>query len=318
LDPKKINPYQIQNELSTEKIKRILDEITEAGCLNLLITGGEPLIRKDFTEIYRHTKSKGLLITIFSNGTLITDKILDLFDDLPPKTIEISIYGATAKTYERITGIKGSYERCISGIEKLLEHGLNLRLKTILMTINSHELAMMDQMAKDYRVPFRFDAALFPRFNGDSFPLGLRVSPDEVVDKEFSQKTRRDEWQKFYERYKDLPISDAKYQCGAGLTYFHIDACGNLQPCLMSIEHQVSLKGISFSDGWNGETPEVRNEKLVPGHMCIDCSKRVLCGYCPPLFQLETNSDQEISDYMCSMGQLRYERLQSMSGRRKL
>jgi radical SAM protein with 4Fe4S-binding SPASM domain len=317
LDPSNSTRQRIQKELNTEEVTGILDEITEAGCLYLLLTGGEPLVRKDFTEIYRHAKSKGVIVTLFTNGTLITDKILDLFDDLPPKTIEISLYGATAKTYEKITGVSGSYERCISGIEMLLERGLNLRLKTILMRTNRHEFDEMERMAKDYGLPFRFDAALFPRFNGDLLPLELRVSPDDAIDKEFSDEKRRDEWQKFYDRFRELPPSDDMYQCGAGLTYFHIDAYGNLQPCLMSIEHQVSLREVRFLDGWNGKTPKVREKKLRVGHVCIDCSKRMLCGYCPPFFQLETNSDQAISDYMCSMGQLRYERLQSISDRRK-
>jgi len=318
LDPQNQKRQQIQKEMNTEEIIGILDEITEAGCLYLLLTGGEPLARVDFAEIYRHAKSKGLLVTLFTNGTLITDKILDLFDDLPPKAIEISLYGATASTYEEITGVKGSYDRCINGIQQLIERGLNVRLKTILMTANRHEFAEMERMAKEFGVPFRFDAALFPRFNGDKFPLELRISPEEAIDMEFSEQVRRDEWKRFYDHFKDLSPSDAMYQCGAGLTYFHIDPYGNLQPCLMCAEYQVSLNGGTFLDGWNGEITKVREKKLNVNHVCRDCSKRVLCGYCPPFFQLETNSDSAISDFMCSMGQLRYERLQSMPDRRKI
>jgi radical SAM protein with 4Fe4S-binding SPASM domain len=303
--------------MNTEEVTTFLDEITDAGCLYLLLTGGEPMARKDFAEIYRYAKSKGLLVTIFTNGTLITDKILELFHDFPPKAIEISLYGATACTYEKITGVKGSYERCIAGIQKLLGKGLNLRLKTILMSENRHEFAEMEKMAESYGVPFRFDAALFPRFSGDMLPLKLRVSPEEVIDKEFSGRKRRDEWEAFYDHFKDVPSTNLMYQCGAGQTYFHLDAYGNLQPCLMSTGHQVSLKEGSFLDGWNGKIPKVREQKLTAGHVCVDCSKRMLCGYCPPFFQLETNSDLAISDFMCSMGQLRYDRLQSMSDRRK-
>jgi radical SAM protein with 4Fe4S-binding SPASM domain len=316
LDPKHINRDQIQNELNTEEIKSIVDEIAQAGCLYLLITGGEPLVRKDFAEIYRYVKSKGIIVTLFTNGTLLSDKFLDLFNDFPPRVIEISLYGAIANTYEKITGVQGSYERCIAGIEQLMDRGLNLRLKTVLMTINRHEFAEMEQMAKYYGVRFRFDAALFPRFNGDLFPLKLRVSPEEAVDKEFSERSRRDEWHKFYDHFQDVPSTDAMYQCGAGLTYFHIDAYGNLQPCLMNVNHQVSLRESSFLDAWNGKIRQVREKKLSANHVCVDCSKRVLCGYCPPFFQLETNSDSAISNFMCSLGQLRYERLNATSDRR--
>ena len=98
-------------EMSTGRILSLLDEITDAECLNLLITGGDPLIREDFPVIYSHAKKNGLLVTIFTNGTLLTDRVLDLFVDLPPLEVEISIYGATAPTYEKITRVPGSYER---------------------------------------------------------------------------------------------------------------------------------------------------------------------------------------------------------------
>jgi len=316
LDPQNTKRTSHQQEMNTEEIKGILDEVTAAGCLYILFTGGEPFARADFADIYQYAKSKGLLITIFTNGTLITEKILDLFDDLPPRAIEISLYGATAGTYEKITGVKGSYNRCISGIEMLLEQGLNLRLKTILMTSNRHEFFETQQMAKDYGVPFRFDAALFPRFNGDRLPLELRVLPEEVIDKEFSEQNRRDEWKRFYDHFRDFPTSDAMYQCGAGLTYFHIDAYGNLQPCLMSTKVQVSLKEKRFLDVWNGQIRSIREQKMSSEHVCANCSKRILCGYCPAFFQLETNSYSGISEFMCSMGQLRYERLQSIPVRR--
>jgi radical SAM protein with 4Fe4S-binding SPASM domain len=316
LDPAKNKNLHNQKELQTEEFLRILDEVADAGCLYLLLTGGEPLARKDFAEIYRHAKLKGLIITIFTNGTLISEAILELFDDLPPKAIEVSIYGATRRTYESVTDVKGSYDRCISGINRLIEHDLNLRLKTILMTANRHEFDAMEQMAKDFGVPFRFDAALFPRFNGDLMPLDLRVPVEEAFEKEFSDPQRREEWGDFYAQYGDIPSSDAKYQCGAGLSYFHIDAFGNLQACLMNVENKISIKNKSFLEGWNGGITSIREEKLQDDHVCGDCSKRVLCGYCPPFFQLETNSDSAISNFMCSMGQLRYEGLRRMPDRR--
>ena len=78
-------------EMSTARILSLLDEITDAGCLNLLITGGDPLLRDDFPIIYKHAKEKGLLVSVFTNGTLITKRVLDLFADLPPREIEISL-----------------------------------------------------------------------------------------------------------------------------------------------------------------------------------------------------------------------------------
>jgi radical SAM protein with 4Fe4S-binding SPASM domain len=186
------------------------------------------------------------------------------------------------------------------------------------MTANQHEFSQMEQMARNLCVPFRFDAAIFPRFDGDLSPLKLRVRSEEAIEKEFSEPDRRQEWMDFYVRFKDIPSSNYLYECGAGLTYFHIDPYGHLQPCLMSVGHQKSILGGEFLDGWRKEMPAIRKIKMSPDHLCYDCSKRILCGYCPPFFALENHSETSISKFLCSMGQLRYDRLQSMLDRRKV
>jgi MoaA/NifB/PqqE/SkfB family radical SAM enzyme len=103
-----------RTELSYEEHCRILDEIADAGCLWLLYSGGEIFARGDFLEIYTYAKKKGLLITLFTNGTMITPKIADYLLEWRPFSIEVTLYGHTKGTYERLTGIPGSYEKCMS------------------------------------------------------------------------------------------------------------------------------------------------------------------------------------------------------------
>lgn len=295
-------------ELDTSRLLSIIDEITDAGCLYLLITGGEPFLRKDFAEIYRHTKTNGLLVTIFTNGTLVTDSILELFEELPPQAVEISLYGASAATYENITGINGSYKRCLKGIRQLLEHKINVKLKTILMTLNRHEFFDIENMAKELGVKFRFDAAIFPSLKGDKTPLSLRVSPEDAVEKEFSDGERHRLWKAFFERYKGLPASDTLFTCGAGITSFHIDPYGNLQPCLMTSDLKYNLKGRStFSFGWRNIISRIRKIKASATYTCNQCEKRFLCSFCPAFFKLENDKVDRYSDYLCKIGQHRFE-----------
>jgi MoaA/NifB/PqqE/SkfB family radical SAM enzyme len=95
----------INKELSTEKVCDILDQIADAGCLWLLLTGGEPLVRRDFLEIYTYAKKKGFMISLFTNGTLLTEKMADYLAEYPPFILEITLYGVTKETYESITGL---------------------------------------------------------------------------------------------------------------------------------------------------------------------------------------------------------------------
>lgn len=299
-------------EMDTGKILSLLDEMCDAGCLYLLLTGGEPLLREDFHEIYRYAKEKGFLITVFTNGTLISDKIVKLFEELPPRIVEISVYGATEPTYERITGVKGSYQECLSGIGKLLERKIHVRLKTILMTLNIHEFSDMEGMAKDFGVKFRFDAAIFPRLNGDQSPVNLRVSAAEAVYKEFSDIERVVQWEKFLDNHRHESSSDGLYQCGAGVTGFYIDPCGSLRPCLMTTTLSYDLLKGSFSSGWEEITSRIREEKADRDFTCNTCEMKLHCGYCPAFFELENGDAQVRSEYLCSMGSSRYKNLQNI------
>jgi molybdenum cofactor biosynthesis enzyme MoaA len=169
-------------ELSLEEIERIFDEITEAGCLWLLLTGGEPFLRKDFLPIYQSAKHHGLIVSLFTNGTLITPQIASTLAEWRPFNIEITVYGYTQETYERVTGVPGSYARFRRGIDLLLEHELPLELKTVLMTLNAHELPRMQQFAEDLGVKFRFDPILNAALDGSPRPVKLRLSSREVVE----------------------------------------------------------------------------------------------------------------------------------------
>jgi radical SAM protein with 4Fe4S-binding SPASM domain len=293
-------------EMNTRQILSVIDEITEAGCLFLLMTGGEPLLREDFPDIYSHARKSGLIITIFTNGTLMTDRILELFEDLPPRVVEISLYGATASTYEKITGIPGSYERCFNAIRRLLERKIAVGLKTILMTVNRHEFFDIENMAKQFGVKFRFDPGLFPRLDGDPSPLKLRVSPQEAVEKEFSDNDRAQTWKEYFRRSQGQLPNDKLYNCGAGRTGFHIDPYGKLQPCILTTGVTFDLSQGSFLTGWYDIVTKIGEKKAGNASACNQCEKRHLCGFCPPFSKLENGEEDGCSEFLCSMGHYRF------------
>ena len=314
LDPSSFIARPDVDGMSTAKLFSVLDEITEAGCLNLLFTGGEPLLRKDFAEIFHRAKRNGMLVSIFSNGTLMREEIASLFADLPPQSVEISLYGATEETYEKITRVKGSYRRCMEGIRLLLDAEVPVALKTMLMTLNRHELAAMEKMAGDLGVKFRFDAAIFPRLNGDRYPLSLRVPPEEVAEKELSDPERRRQWKDFYQRATGGGAEDRLYLCGAGVNSFHIDASGILRPCLMVTSVAYPLGHGSFSAGWRDVISLISSRKPGKEYPCNSCEKGPLCGYCPAFFALENGREDICSPYLCEIGAARLQRINIRQG----
>src|SRR5258708_31589800 len=128
-------------ELDYAEHCRLLDQLADAGCLWLLYTGGEIFARRDFLDIYTYAKKKGFLVTLFTNGTLITESIADYLVEWPPFSIEITLYGATPETYEKLTQVPGSYERCMRGIRLLLQRNLPMKLKSAASSTNHYLLA---------------------------------------------------------------------------------------------------------------------------------------------------------------------------------
>ena len=99
-----IPDYSGRGEMTTDEITRILSEAADEGCVWMLLTGGEVLCRADFDEIYRHAKRQGFLLTLFSNGTLVDERVADLLAEYPPLGIEFTLYGLSDETYLRKIG----------------------------------------------------------------------------------------------------------------------------------------------------------------------------------------------------------------------
>jgi radical SAM protein with 4Fe4S-binding SPASM domain len=299
-----------RSELTYREHCRVLDEITEAGCLWLLYTGGEIFARKDFLDIYAYAKQKGLLVTLFTNGALITPKIADFLVKWRPFAIEITIYGRTKETYEKITGIPGSFERCMRGIRLLMERGLPLKLKTVVLTLNKHELWDMKRFAEeDLGMEFKFDAMINPRLDCSLSPLEVRLTPLEVVELDLKDPKRAKEWKKFGKMlnlfHRAPEHRDELYQCGAGLTNFAIDPYGNLNLCALSSSDKWDLRRGSFRQGWEVFLLEERCKKTKNNTKCWACGIKAMCGMCPANGELENENPEMPVDFLCQVAHLR-------------
>ncbi len=296
-------------ELNTAQVKQILDQIAEAGCLFLLLTGGEMLLRPDFPEIYRYVHQKGILVTLFTNGTLITPQIADLFSEYRPRSIEITLYGASSETYEEVTQVKGSYARCIQGIQLLLERKLPLNLKSVLITTNLHELEQMKNLAKELGVKYRYDSLLWPRLDGCKEPRSFQVPIEQIIEMDFSEPDRRQEWERIAGMFFNQNVrSEYVYSCGAGLRSFHIDSFGKMSICTMVRSSSFDLLQMTFQEAWEqlGKLRELKRQLETP---CRTCTLGGLCNQCPGWSQAVHGDDETPVDFVCQLAHQRAERV---------
>lgn len=295
-------------ELSKQEYFALLDELADMGVLWVLFTGGEIFARKDFLEIYTYAKRKGFLITLFTNGILINEKIADYLREYPPFGIEITLYGRTKETYETLTALPGSYDRCMRGIRLLLDRGLPLKLKTVGTKINKHEVEEMRKFAEDdLGVEFKIDSLINPRIDCSQAPLGVRLSPEEVVALDLQWHKVASEHRKVLER--DLAVfsgpTDSVYQCGGGVHGFAIDPYGMMSICVLSHREAYDIRQGSVREGWEKFLLEVRARKRSRPSKCSACQIRSVCSMCPANGELETGDPESAVDFLCEVAHLR-------------
>ncbi|PYP86425.1 MAG: hypothetical protein DMF61_13145 [Blastocatellia bacterium AA13] len=299
------------SELTLDEHRRILDEITEAGCLWLLFTGGEIFARRDFLDIYAHAKRNGLLITLFTNGTLVTPRIADYLAEWMPFSVEITLYGRTRETYERLTGIPGSYDMCLRGIHLLKERGVPLKLKTVAVTINKHEIFDMVRFSKEeLGLECKFDSMINPRIDCSQSPLAIRLKPEEIVEFDLQDAERIDAWKSFASKYtrpvQSVETAGELYHCGGGVNSFAIDPQGLLSICVLSQVDKFDLRQGGFREGWEHFLYKVRRQKKISTMTkCVDCQIKAMCGMCPANGELENGDPESPVDFLCQVAHMR-------------
>jgi radical SAM protein with 4Fe4S-binding SPASM domain len=311
------------SELSLEEIGDIADQAVSMGALWCLITGGEPLLRTDFPEIYLLLKRKGLLVSVFTNATLITSDHIQLFRKYPPRDVEVTVYGVTEATYERVSRNAGSFLSFVRGLDLLLKNGISVRLKTMALHSNLHELPEIARFCrektKDY---FRFDPFLHLRFDGDPVRNGTilseRLTPEEIVNLERSDPERFESLEKRCDRLIVPAFSNTicnhLFHCGTGQGSFAVSYDGRFRLCssLWHPDCMYDLRKGSLSDAWHGLVPKVRDMRSDTNaflETCRVCPLINLCMWCPAHAHLETGELDAPVDYFCKVAHARAEAL---------
>ncbi len=307
--------HAVQRELSAEDVKEILREAASLGCLRVRLTGGEPLLREDFVELYLFARRLGLRVALFTNATLITSEIAKLLASTPPlEPLEITVYGMKRDSYESVTGLSGSFEAAWRGINSLLEEEVPFIVKGAVLPPNRLEVERFESWAATIPWmdrPPSYSVLFDLRGRRDSAEKnhriqGLRLSPDVFV--EFASRRREDhlrEMREFCSRFT-RPPGRGLFPCGAGVSGGCVDAYGSLQVCLL-LRHPYTvydLKKGSLAHAMKEFFPKVRQLKaqnLEYLNRCARCFLNGLCEQCPAKSWMEHGTLDTPVDYFCEI-----------------
>lgn len=301
-----------KRELSANEIKKILKEAESLGCMTVRYTGGEPLLRGDFEELYICARKLGLKVLLFTNATLITPYLADLFSRIPPlEKIEVTVYGMKSKSYEAVTGVAGSYEAAFRGMKLLLERKIPFIVKSAFLPPNKYEIGEFESWAAN--IPWMDKPPSYSIFfdlrrrRNDAKSLSIkkiRPLPEEGL----KVLTRRRE-----EYIKDMrmfcskfirPSGDKLFSCGSGIRGGCVDAYGYFQPCMgLGYPDAVyDLRKGSLKEALEKLFPKVREIKAHDsGYLsrCARCFLKGLCEQCPAKSWTEHGTLDTPVEYLC-------------------
>jgi radical SAM protein with 4Fe4S-binding SPASM domain len=306
------NAARRAKELSAAAWLELARQAVDNGMVFLLLTGGEVFLRPDFFKIYIPLTRLGLILTLFTNGTLITDSIAARLAEAPPSRTEITLYGATADTYEAVTSVPGSYARCIAGIEALVKHRVPLGLKTTITRQNVGELEAMRQMAHAWGLPFFGGWLLSKRRDGLPSDVGdCRLSAVECVALEATDRASATEWTEAALR-ESSRSNDYNFYCKAGKAAFVVNPQGEMNACIDLPFPAARPLDIGFRAAWEQVQNYVDSAPpLAP--VCLTCDARAFCPRCPAWSQLETGTLTDPVPYLCKIARARKERYQTQT-----
>lgn len=301
-----------EKELSTEEIKKILREAVELGCVSVRFTGGEPLLRKDFEELYIFSRKLGLMVLLFTNATLITRHVAELFSKIPPlKNIEVTLYGMKQESYETVTRVSGSYKAAWHGIELLLEYNVPFAVRFAILPCNKNEIESFEKWVKciPWAKPPYYALFFDLRCRRDDAVKNrlierLRINPEEGVRLLMKGRDYQEDLLTFCSK---LGCHNQRlFFCAENIHGIGVDASGYFQRCLV-LRHpdiQYDIRKGSLKDALTNFVPKIRGMEAVnPVYLerCAVCFLKGACEQCPARSWMEYGDLDTPVEYLCEI-----------------
>ena len=284
------------------------------GMLYLLLTGGEPFLYPGFKEVYEAVKEMGVIISINTNGSLIDEEWVEYLKDNPPTKMNITLYGGSDESYEKMCGVKNGYTKVTKAILMLKDAGVNVKLNCSLTPDNEDELESIINFADENDIILEVATYMFPQIRLDVNNKGhnRRFTAEEMAEKDLKisrlmrgEETYREHVNFLKNRKCIIPGVDSECSnnegtqllCRAGTAAFWVTWEGNITPCGMMPVPKVSLADKDFNTAWKELVDKTLAIRLAPE--CAGCENKDICHSCAGMTYAENADFTKRPDYLC-------------------
>ena len=296
-------------ELTTQEWLDTAQKAVDKGMIYLLLTGGEPLLRPDFIELYTRLIQMGLVVSVNTNGSLITPQIVACFRQFPPERVNVTLYGSSPCRYAIVCGNESGYSQAIQGIRLLKQAGIRINLNTTFIRENSPDMEALVAFAKQENIPIRTAAYLFPpvrngheeqKGNLTAEEMGRLGAEFDCMTMDASQKQKRLQYihSCLSEKSDDMQEPECRpAACMAGRGAFWISWDGIMYSCGMLSQEGVNIRECGFSEAWDKTVASAK--KLYLPAECSTCKYQKLCPSCAAVSQCVNGQQGILVPDMC-------------------
>jgi len=280
-----------KGEMSTAEIFDIFNQLADAGVFFLVLSGGEPLLRRDFFSILERARSLLFNVKLKTNAVLVREAEARRIRELGVEQVQISVYSHRPEVHDGITRLPGSLKKTLRAVEFLKSQGLKVTITNVLMRPNLIDAPGVQRLAADMGVGYTLDPTITPMMNGDTSLLKLRA-PREVLREAFRDPTLVDDINEFCAppAPPDDDVLDAT-ACSAGHTACYISPYADVYPCVQFPLPSGNLRRQKFIDIWR-DSPELNDVRSIRARdlpTCSTCTHVASCTRCPGLAWMEGN-----------------------------
>jgi radical SAM protein with 4Fe4S-binding SPASM domain len=283
--------HEDHGEITTFEVKRLLDEMADAGVFILTLSGGEIFVRKDFFEILEYARQLMFCVKLKTNALLIREKEAQRIKELGVQSVQISIYSHRAEVHDGITLVPGSLNRSINAIRFLKSQGLKVIIANVLMMQNLSDYPGVRALAVELGVECTLDPTITPMMDGNRAPLSLGIGHAELKEV-FRDPKLVGNTDEFCATPGAPPAGDLEsLPCSAGHTACYVSPYGDVYPCVQFPLPTGNIRHERFIDIWRDSRSmnEVRSITVKDLNTCSQCSHATTCSRCPGLAFMEGN-----------------------------
>lgn len=292
---------------STAQWLELGEKARDAGMLYLLLTGGEPFMYPDFRGVMEGLHKLGLVITLNSNGTLIDENVISWLKNCPPVRVNISLYGASDETYEKLCGNPKGYTQVTKAIDLLQNAGISVKLNCSLTPYNAADLPEMVRFAQEKGLFLQVAAYMFPPVRRDAALVGQndRFTPEEAAYYMAYGDYLTLGTEKFLEKAapaypEDSCAAPDGIRCRAGKCSFWVTWQGQMMPCgMFPVAGSPNVFETAFADGWTQVRAYAASIRLP--EKCAGCSVKDDCHACGAMVITESGCFDKVPQYRCDM-----------------